>query len=105
MSRRISEIYQSPWLSAVDLRGQRVTVTIAGVDVRTFKQRDGTAPPKVVVRFHGKEKQLVLNQTQARELAALFGDEIDAWPGHAIAMWGTLASNGRETISVGAPTA
>lgn len=103
MSRRISEIYQSPWLSAVDLRGQRVTVTIAGVDVRKFKQRDGTKPLKVVIRFHGKEKQLVLNQTQARELAGLFGDDIDGWPGHAVALWASLASNGRETISVGAP--
>lgn len=75
----------SEWLSGLDLAGRTVTVTIAGVEEVTVPEpRTGRQIRKVAVRFSGAKKALLLNATNAKSLAKLFGPETDAWMGKGV---------------------
>ena len=79
------ESVASEWLSGIDLAGRTVTVVIAGVEeVSVPEQRTGRAVRKVAVAFRGARKRLLLNATNAKALAKLFGLETDAWTGKGV---------------------
>jgi len=75
----------SEWLSGIDLGGRTVTVEITGVEEVTVPEpRTGKAIRKVAVGFRGARKRLLLNATNAKTLAKLFGLETDAWAGKRV---------------------
>ena len=77
----------SEWLSGLDLAGKTVNVMIATVDEVTVPEpRTGREVRKVAVTFAGAKKRLLLNATNAKALAKLFGLETDAWSGKAVAL-------------------
>lgn len=73
---KVSEAFpnNSKWLSAAELQGHEVKVTITQVTVAEFD--NGNKP---ALMFAGKNKGLALNRTNARKLAASFGDDMDLW--------------------------
>lgn len=73
---KVSEAFPSKYISAPDLKNQNVRVTIARVELE--KVGDDTKP---VIYFKGKEKALVCNKTNAKAIAASYGDEMDDWVG------------------------
>ena len=79
------ESVASEWLSGIDLAGRTVSVVIAGVEEVTVPEpRTGRAVRKVAVAFRGARKRLLLNATNAKALAKLFGLETDAWTGKGV---------------------
>ena len=77
----------SEWLSGLDLAGKTVNVMIATVDEVTVPEpRTGRQVSKVAVTFAGAKKRLLLNATNAKTLAKLFGLETDAWSGRGVAL-------------------
>lgn len=77
----------SEWLSGLDLAGKTVNVAIAGVEEVTVPEpRTGRQVRKVAVAFSGARKRLLLNATNAKNLAKLFGPETDAWTGKAVTL-------------------
>lgn len=75
----------SEWLSGLDLAGKAANVVIAGVEEVTVPEpRTGRQVRKVAVAFQGAKKRLLLNATNAKSLAKLFGPETDAWTGKGI---------------------
>ena len=79
------ESVASEWLSGIDLAGRTVSVVIAGVEEVTVPEpRTGKALRKVAVAFRGARKRLLLNATNAKALAKLFGLETDAWAGKGV---------------------
>ena len=77
----------SEWLSGLDLAGKTVNVMIATVDeVMVPEPRTGKQVCKVAVTFAGAKKRLLLNATNAKSLAKLFGPETDAWSGRGVAL-------------------
>lgn len=79
------ESVASEWLSGIDLGGRTVTVVITGVEEVTVPEpRTGKAIRKVAVAFKGARKRLLLNATNAKALAKLFGLETDAWAGKGV---------------------
>ena len=81
------ESVASEWLSGIDLNGRTVTVVIAGVEEVTVPEpRTGRAVRKVAVAFRGARKRLLLNATNAKALAKLFGLETDAWTGKGVTL-------------------
>lgn len=79
------ESVASEWLSGIDLAGRTVTVVIAGVEEVTVPEpRTGKALRKVAVAFRSAKKRLLLNATNAKALAKLFGLETDAWAGKSV---------------------
>ncbi len=87
---KISETYtsNSQWLKADDLKGNAVIVSIESVSEVQMEARDGKpAHMKLEVHFPGSEKALLLNATNAKALADMFGDDTDAWTGKSFEMF------------------
>ena len=75
----------SEWLSGLDLAGKTVSVVIAGVEEVTVPEpRTGRQVRKVAVRFQAAKKALLLNATNAKALAKLFGLETEGWTGKGV---------------------
>ena len=76
----INEIYPSAKsLKAEDLKGHTVSVKIAGTEVKKFDNGN-----KIVLKFDGKEKTLVVNKTNAKIIASAYGGDTDQWIGKSI---------------------
>lgn len=98
----INNVYPSKYLSAADLQDQPRLGTINAI---TFEQMtDGDQ--KLCAWFNEYQKGLVLNKTNANNIAAFLGPETDAWTGHQIVMAPAMVDyQGRsvEAIRVRAP--
>ncbi|MGP1257068.1 MAG: hypothetical protein ACTS10_21810 [Kiloniellales bacterium] len=81
---RISSAFPSNYLKASDLQGHEPTVTIARVAMETVGDDH-----KPILYFQGKEKGVVLNKTNANNIAMLYGDETESWTGKPITLYST----------------
>jgi hypothetical protein len=80
---RISDVYGGSYLKAEDLKGREVGVTI---DEVTYTKVD--EKKRAVLHFVGKDKQLLLNVTNANMIAELLGsDEMDEWVGKRLTLY------------------
>ena len=85
-----SEQYPSKYLKADDLpAGRELRVTIDYVERQAMP--DDPALEKPVLFFRGKTKGLILNVTNGNELAAVLGDDMDAWQGKPVVIYRTTA--------------
>ncbi len=82
----IDVAFPSKWVRAIDLKGRDVTVTIARC-LEEEVAREGSTQP--VLYFHGAEKGLVLNKTNANTIADGLGPETDSWIGAQITLYPT----------------
>lgn len=93
-------LFPSLYLGAPDLRGKDVTLTISRLQVDTLKTDKGDEKKPVIyfeetaakARKAGspdKEKRLVLNKTNMRSIAALYGFEANDWVGKRIVLYAT----------------
>jgi hypothetical protein len=81
---RVSEIYGGNWLTADDLAGREVVVTIESVSIHDMPDNK----KKAALHFVGKEKALLLNVTNGNAIAELTGtDEMDNWEGQRIKLY------------------
>lgn len=95
----INEIFTSDYLRAEDLKGKEVTVLISRVGTAEL----GNPPkPKLAVFFKDKNKPLIVNQTNARVISSVYGDETDLWLGKQIVLYPTwIEFNGQQKQSIG----
>src|SRR6185312_1211199 len=84
---RVSDAFPSQYLKSGDLQGRTVIVTI---DRYTIEDVGDDRKP--VLYFVGKEKGLVLNKTNANEIAFTYGDDMDDWIGQKIEMFSMMVS-------------
>lgn len=89
---KMSEMYPdtSTWLKAADLQKRRVLVEIDHVRAEEINSNDGGKETKAVVYFKGHEKGLVLNKTNAAQIAYMYGDEMDMWTDRRIELYPTM---------------
>lgn len=73
---RVGDVFPSNYLKASDLQNRNVPVVIARVEIEKIGE-----DRKPVIYFQGKEKGLVANKTNCNAIAAVYGDEMDDWPG------------------------
>ena len=78
----IHKAFPSTYLKAADLEGHEFTVVIS--KMVSTDVGDDTKP---VIYFENAEKGLVLNKTNALEIAAAYGDETDSWSGEEIVLY------------------
>jgi len=79
----IKDIYGgSKGLKAADLRGRAHLLKVS--DSRLVKFNDGS---KIVLSFDGKEKELVVNKTNAQMIASKFGEDYERWLGAEIEVY------------------
>jgi len=79
--RHINQLFPSRYLSSDDLRGD-ITVTISGV--KQASVGDGEEKPCLVL---SGSKDMILNQTNAKQIANLHGNDIDKWVGCTITLF------------------
>lgn len=81
----IDQMYPTKWISAPDLQGNEVLVTITRISMEEVEP--GKIKP--TLWFQGKTKGLVLNKTNANNISFLYGPETDTWIGKSITLIST----------------
>lgn len=96
----VRTLFDKAYLYAYDLQGRDVTVTIAKVTGGTLTGKGGKSNKKPVVFFQGKEKGLALNITNARTIAAMYGNSFrsEDWIGKRITLYATTTQFGSDTV-------
>ena len=87
---RTAAMRVSPWLASEDLDGLGdVPVEIEAVYLhRDAVMQDGRKQPTLyAVKFKGKERQMVLNATNRKTLAAAFSANVKEWSGKKIMLY------------------
>jgi len=81
----INAAFPSKYLKAADLNGAAVTVTIERVAIEELGAKDQPKEQKLVIYFKGKEKGMVLNKTNAFEVARIANSsDTEDWDGVVI---------------------
>ncbi len=83
----VDEAFPSNWLKAADLKNRTVKVTINRV---VFEEIGQNKDEKPVVYFEKVKKGLILNKTNATEIAATHGKQMDGWTGKEIELFSTM---------------
>jgi hypothetical protein len=96
MSRRnngmskVSEVYPSNFISAGDLDGRDVTLTIAKcADKNTVKREDGKLIDKPILYFKETPRGFVAGKTNARLVRLMHGNEMGKWIGKTVTLYPT----------------
>lgn len=85
---RVGLLFPSQYLAGPDLMGRDVVVVIDSIDPRHELHRaDNTKERKPVVTLRGKTKKWVLNKTNAKRIAKLYGPEATGWIGKSITLY------------------
>ena len=92
---KMSEAFPSKWLSAGDFEeddnGNPVDLvaTIREVKLESLEIPGQPMVDKPVVFFEELEKGLVLNKTNGKTIAAMYGNDTDDWAGKPITLYAT----------------
>lgn len=98
----INNVFESDYLKAADLEDKPHLATITKVDLETMRDNS----EKLLVSFEEWEKGLLLNVTNANNIAAFCGPETDDWIGKQIVLfptWVDFQGRSVEAIRVRAP--
>ena len=97
------------FLKTEDLQGKSVRVNVESVSLETIKGHEGAADEhKLVAKFVGKDKGLVLNKTRCEQMESLFGtDDYEQWVGPVQLNPGTTKYQGKTVgcVDIGPATA
>ena len=86
------------FLKTEDLQGRPVRVLIEEVGVQDVKGEHGVER-KLVAKFAGKDKGLILNQTNCELLEQIIGsDDYDQWAGNTVVLYPTTTKFGNKTV-------
>lgn len=91
-------MFDRDYIGAWDLQGKDVTVTISRVQAGELTAQGGRKSKKPIIWFEGREKGLVLNKTNAKTIAAMYGTDTTEWPGKRITMFPTTTTMGSDTV-------
>lgn len=81
-------LFPSKYAKAADLRGATVIVVIERIDPREkLMMAGGKTDTKPVIYLKGKEKGWILNKTNARSIAKVYGNEVMEWIGKPVAIY------------------
>lgn len=91
---------ENAYLFAFDLKGRDVTLTIERVTAGELTALGGRKSKKPLCFFkEGREKKpLALNSTNCKTIAALYGNDCDAWAGKRITLYPTTTQMAGETV-------
>lgn len=98
---KLNDIFHGESLTAKDLEGKEITLKIQSYEVKDF---DGQK--KLELRFHGTDRTLICNKTNANTIGEFLGENIDMWCGSEIVLFPAKTEfNGRmvDCIRVKAP--
>jgi hypothetical protein len=83
----VSDAFPSKYLKAADLKNRTAKVAIKEVVCEEIGQNKENKP---IIYFDKVEKGLVLNKTNAVEIAATHGDQMEGWTGKEIELFSQM---------------
>ena len=91
----IDTLFDDPYIKAGHLGGEVVTATIAKVEKAVIENGTGEASVKPLIYFEGVQfrrengnpRPMVCNKTNARTIAALYGEDVSAWIGKKVMLY------------------
>lgn len=89
----IDEAFPSKYLKASDLQGRNVTVKMGRAEVEKIGE-----DKKLILYFQGKEKGMVLNKTNANNIASIYGGDTDDWYGKEITLFEAMVDFQGKTV-------
>jgi len=84
----VDTYFDQTYLKAGHLDGQQQTFTIAEVKKEPVQNQEGTQH-KPVIRFQERPERFVVNKTNARRIAALYGTDVGQWIGKLLTIYVT----------------
>ena len=90
---RVSDAFPSNYLKAADLQGRVVVVTIDRCEMEDIGDER-----KPILFFQGKQKGMVLNKTNANNVAVLYGDDTDEWTGQPVELFEAMVDFQGKTV-------
>lgn len=100
---KVSEAFPSKYISAADIPAENIRLVMAHTDPTEMEGKS-----KIVLFFQGAKKGLVLNKTNASNIAEAYGDDTDDWAGKEIILfttWVDYQGKSVEAVRVRAPQA
>lgn len=89
----------SKYLEAADLQGKLVAVTIESIVARIeLKNPKGEVDYRPMFRLAGKEKGWVLNKTNLKLIAQVYGSKADQWIGKTVVLYATRVESFGKTV-------
>lgn len=94
-------LFPNQYIGAADMQGKEVSLTISRVVKEALRTEKGTENKPVVFFAEmearhragkGENKRLVLNKTNAKTIAKLYGNETDSWPGKRVTLYATTCT-------------
>lgn len=84
------KLFNKEYLGHWDLPEDRdAVVTIANVESGELHNPGKKADKKPILTFEGKEKRMVCNATNAKTIAAMYGNHVEQWIGKKVALFRT----------------
>ena len=97
---KIGEMFESKYLKAADLQNREHTVVMNMVAIENVGQED-KPENKPVLYFQGASKGMVLNKTNAEQIAMYYGDDTDKWAGQSLILFTMMVPfNGQNVPAV-----
>ena len=72
----INDLYPSKYIKSDDIGHQRITLQVAAIKLEEVAENEAAKP---VMYFHGKEKGMVVNKTNAMLCGHVWGPDTDVW--------------------------
>jgi len=86
------------FLKTEDLLGKPIRVVVEEVVFQDLKSDQGIER-KLVAKFAGKDKGLVLNLTNCESMTQITGtDDYEQWPGHTVILYPATTKFGNKTV-------
>lgn len=79
--------YPGKYLAALDLAGGDVTATITRIGVEEMKAKGGETEQKPILFFDNGHKPIVMNKTNAKVIAGMYGEETNGWIGKPVTLY------------------
>ncbi|HEY3494778.1 MAG TPA: hypothetical protein VGK73_08840 [Polyangiaceae bacterium] len=93
------ELFPGRFLKAGELKGKKVTLTVASIDTEKLPSNEGGEKVKGIITFRGTDKQLALNKTNGICIREMFGRVLADWIGKRIVLFPT-EWNGEPAVRV-----
>jgi len=91
-------LFPNEYVGACDLEGGDAMVVIERIQIEELRNVEKKAEKKPVIWFRGAKKRMVLNKTNAKIIAGLYGNNTDSWKGEAIALYATTCESFGKTV-------
>lgn len=89
----INDAFPSNYIKAADLKGRQITVKMDRAEYETIGN-----DRKLILYFVGKDKGMVLNKTNANNIASAYGEDTDDWRDQEITLFEAMVDYQGKTV-------